>query len=390
MDKIKVVFITLAIGNYNGTFFNELNEQIKDWADIYIIYYSGYAKFIPGNLDKNIHLVPAEGANIFDNKFSKSIITSPDSIIGYFFKYKHLDKILKNISPDIIQTYLYFMPYSWQASKYCTKNHIPLLTYEEIQKEPSFIVTKMLNRIGLLWLKKTMLKKISYIVCATKQGMEFQKKHLTNEDKIIHIPWPVDEEKLINLKRQQNKTAKLRLIMVARMVPYKDHALVIAAMTILKKENIPFHLTLIGSGPLENEIKESIKSNKLEKDITIHLTVPSENMKDYYLKSDLLILASMNESYGLVVPEAMACGCGVIISDTSGTKFFVENNKNGYIFKTHSVEDLVNKIKLAKNQTKRFGEYSRNLIKTKYSKKTITKRFIDLLQAALKKNKKTK
>jgi glycosyltransferase involved in cell wall biosynthesis len=277
------------------------------------------------------------------------------------------------------------MPYSWQAAKYCNKNNIPLLLYEEIQREPYFIVTKLLNRAGLLWLRKYILNKVKYIISATKRGTDFQRKYLTKEDKVRHIPWPIDEEKVINLKRPKNKYQTLRLIVVARMVPYKDYETVISAMTHLKKDNFSFHLTIIGSGPLENEIKKSIKNNNLDSDITIHEKIPSEKMKDYYLNSDMLILASMNESYGMVVPESMACGCGIIISDTCGAKFFVENEKNGYIFETHNVEDLVNKLKMSKGKTERFGKYSRQLIKNKYSKRKITEKFVELLKQAINK-----
>jgi glycosyltransferase involved in cell wall biosynthesis len=380
--KKKIVFITLAVGTYNTAFFNALNEKIKSWAEIYIIHYEGYAKHIPKNISKDIKLIGLEGINRFNNKLIKKMVKSEDSVIHYFYKYKNLNQTLKEIKPDLIQTFLYFMPYSLQASSYCKKHKIPLLSYEESQREPYFMLTRILNRTGLFFLRKTMIRNIKYIISPTKQGADFQGRFLANKNKVVHIPWNVDEKKFISLKRAAKQNKSLRLLAIARMVPYKKYDTIIAASAKLKEKKIPFKLTIIGSGPLENEIKKEIKNKKLEKDIEIIPRVEFENIKNYYLKSDIVILASVYESYGMIVPEAMACGCAVIVSDTAGVKFMVDEGKNGYTFKTGNSDDLAEKIEMSKNRTESFGEHSRKLMKTKFSTEQIINDYVKLLKKA--------
>jgi glycosyltransferase involved in cell wall biosynthesis len=94
----------------------------------------------------------------------------------------------------------------------------------------------------------------------------------------------------------------------------------------------------------------------------------------------MLILVSMNESYGMVVPESWHA-LRIIISDTCGAKFFVENEKNGYIFETHNVEDLVNKLKMSKGKTERFGKFPA-AYKKQVLKRKNTEKFVELLKQA--------
>lgn len=379
--KKRIVFITISVSSYNTPFFNELYSRIKEKADIYILYYAKSERKIPETLHKNIKTIGMEEINPLNSKITRAIIKSPDSIIKYFFWYKNLNKTLEEINPDLIQTFLYFMPYSMQAARYAKKNKIPIIIYEESQREPYFILTKTLNRMALFFLKRLMIKNIKCLISPTEQGVEFQKKKIAYKNDVFHVPWPVDENEFLELKRSpHNKKGKIRLLVVARMVPYKKYDTVLDAMNILKKENTDFSLTIIGNGPLENEIKEKIKTYGLQTNINIVSSVDFEKMKSYYSSSDMVILASVYEAYGMIIPESMACGCGVLVSDTSGIKFMVDEGKNGYIFKTGNPEDLAEKITKSVKKTEIFGEHSRLLMKTKYSKKTIIQNYLKLLK----------
>jgi glycosyltransferase involved in cell wall biosynthesis len=60
-----------------------------------------------------------------------------------------------------------------------------------------------------------------------------------------------------------------------------------------------------------------------------------------YRAADLLVLPSHYEPFGLVINEAMVCGCPVVVSDRVGAKFdLVRPGENGYVYPAGDVEQL--------------------------------------------------
>ena len=159
-----------------------------------------------------------------------------------------------------------------------------------------------------------------------------------------------------------------------------------AIQYLLQNSKQKFTLSIIGSGPIEQEIKQMIKDFDIEQEVTFLERTPYEKLRFVYSAHDILVLPSYNEAIGMVVPEAMACGVPVVVSDTCGSKTYVVDGKNGYIFKTHDYMDLVNKILLLKDFRKRkfFGEHAMKHIRKNFDVKVIGKKFNKIVKDALK------
>ena len=71
--------------------------------------------------------------------------------------------------------------------------------------------------------------------------------------------------------------------------------------------------SLVGYGPLENELKQISKSN-------IHFlgAINNKNLKEVYKQYDVFILGSTREPWGLVVEEALNCGLPILLSNKAG------------------------------------------------------------------------
>jgi glycosyltransferase involved in cell wall biosynthesis len=103
-----------------------------------------------------------------------------------------------------------------------------------------------------------------------------------------------------------------------------------------------FYLNIIGTGPLENELKKKInQSNKihyLEAEPNTQITHFIENAK-------VLVLPSIFDGWGAVVNEALMCGTPVISSDNCGASVLLDNKERGYVFsvkKNNLKEILIN------------------------------------------------
>ena len=75
---------------------------------------------------------------------------------------------------------------------------------------------------------------------------------------------------------------------------------------------------------------------RLNLDIENRVGVPTET----YNETDIFILPSRHDSFGLVVPEALSAGCPVIVSDNVGAKDLIINKENGFIFKSGDFKQL--------------------------------------------------
>ncbi len=107
-------------------------------------------------------------------------------------------------------------------------------------------------------------------------------------------------------------------------------------------------------------------------------------MPEAYNSADLVLLPSLDEPFGLTAAEGMSCEKPVIVSDFSGIRDIIQNNKNGVI---SSFEDFPkNIIFLAKNEQKRkeMGKKARQTIIKDISDKVVGKKYLELYKKILK------
>jgi GalNAc-alpha-(1->4)-GalNAc-alpha-(1->3)-diNAcBac-PP-undecaprenol alpha-1,4-N-acetyl-D-galactosaminyltransferase len=106
------------------------------------------------------------------------------------------------------------------------------------------------------------------------------------------------------------------------------------------------------------------------------------SMRALYQIHDVLILPSFGEAIGSVVPEAMACGCATITSDTVGANTYVEKEKTGIIFKTGDAESLSQAIcSILKNDAwNAMGIAAADRMHTAFSLNSIQDRFREAIK----------
>ena len=102
---------------------------------------------------------------------------------------------------------------------------------------------------------------------------------------------------------------------------------------------------------------------------------PSE-LVEYYRASDVYVMPTREDIWGLVVNEALAEGLPVITSDkcTSGNEI-VKNAQNGYVYSCEKTDELAEKIRWFENNGDALANYSQNAIDSikNYSFETVVK-----------------
>ena len=110
------------------------------------------------------------------------------------------------------------------------------------------------------------------------------------------------------------------VLFVSSLWPYKNCDGLLRAWAIARPELQGRQLAIVGAGR-DGKYLASLKSLTAELGITEDVIfvggVPLEQTVSFYRAADLFVYPSLNETFGLPILEAMACGCPVVTSDTS-------------------------------------------------------------------------
>jgi glycosyltransferase involved in cell wall biosynthesis len=191
--------------------------------------------------------------------------------------------------------------------------------------------------------------------------------------RLLVIPFGIDRSKIpgrtkamsqpfqrvnVGPNRMPVKSDPVRILTVGRLIWQKAQHLLLEACADLVRQGIGFHLRLVGEGPLRPAIEKQITDLGLAGNVTMVGALPQEQVWLEYRRTDLFILSSISEGSPFVILEAMACGLPVIAPDLHGIPEMIEDSINGRLFKTGSVQSLVEAMmELIKNETirKRLG-----------------------------------
>lgn len=386
----KIIWITNSPNNIYFNLFHFLGERHKD-LDLTIVL--GIAGKREEQLE-NFKIRRFKRRNkiflkiVFQHRFIIGLIKKKKVSVPNISFLKGLKKYLRKERPDLIMANMFFNPSSWQGFCQAKKMGRPFILITEKNKLAKTKADKILTKISfflLCWI----FSYAKFIFCWTLDGFNFAKKHfpIKDKEKIKLFPPGVNTE-IFRKKFVERKDDRLKLLMVARFVPFKRHVdLFKAAKRLKEKDSLDFVLNLRGAtargdDPLERELKEKIKELNIEDRVNFVENYPYEKMSDLYCRNDIMILPSHNEPIGMVVPEAMASGLPAIVSDANGAKTFIKDGINGYIFRTFDHRDLAEKILLLADKKRReeFSQKAEEAIKEKFDSKFLADNFYNLIK----------
>lgn len=186
-------------------------------------------------------------------------------------------------------------------------------------------------------------------------GQEFEgvyPKHITREEQeyeqadAITVPSEFARQTYIEMGVAADKIKKVpygsdlsRFAKVAE--PASDSFDVLFAGQVSFRKGIPYLLeafaqfrhpkkTLTIVGGMLPEIKRYLQRNSLE---NVQFAGPQKpaRLRELMSRSHVLVLPSVEDGFGMVIGEAMACGCPVISSENCGGKELIDDGKEGFI-----------------------------------------------------------
>jgi glycosyltransferase involved in cell wall biosynthesis len=226
------------------------------------------------------------------------------------------------------------------------------------------------------------IKKIwenAYFVIANSQGLCELALKADPQKKIGVIYNGIDINEFFPDQNKKN-IDQFTILCVSRVTPRKGIRFLIQAFGVLSKRYDYIKLVIVGDGNERDSLENLVQGMGLKDKVVFTGPVLHEKVFEYYQKSNIFVLPSLNEGMSNTMLEALACGMPLIATDTGGTRELVLNNKNGFIVKMRDSNDLVEKIEkflLDKSLEEKMSRESRALSE-KFSWEVVAKKYTDL------------
>lgn len=169
------------------------------------------------------------------------------------------------------------------------------------------------------------------------------------ESKCLVIPNGIEDFWHENsvVPKKLNDTSKISLLFIGLINKNKNLKTVIFACAKLRDQGLNVNLDVIGNGPLEEEIKILCRDLDL-KNVEFHGYLSDEKTISGIMdKSDIFVMPSFNETFGLVYIEAMSRGIPVIYSRGQAIDGFFNDGEVGFAVESSNndmIIEAINKI----------------------------------------------
>lgn len=171
--------------------------------------------------------------------------------------------------------------------------------------------------------------------------------------KIFEVPYTVDNDRIMaaaRLSAAERLAVRQRfglrpdrpvVLYASKFMARKHPDDVIRAIAHLRDAGIRASLLLIGSGEMEVALRTLVEENNLQDVVVFGGFVNQSELPAVYAASDIFVLPSENEPWGLIVNEAMCAGIPVVVADEVGcVPDLMRDGENGLLMKAGDVASL--------------------------------------------------
>ncbi|MGG0890622.1 N-acetyl-alpha-D-glucosaminyl L-malate synthase BshA [Cytobacillus horneckiae] len=133
-------------------------------------------------------------------------------------------------------------------------------------------------------------------------------------------------------------------------------------------EKIKAKLLLVGDGPQMNTVVQLVENMGLSEKVLF--LGKQDNLAELYSLSDLMLLLSEKESFGLVALEAMACGVPCIGTNVGGIPEVISDGENGFICELGDIHGIAEKAVALLNDKElhqMFSEHAVSTVRTSFN-----------------------
>lgn len=158
-------------------------------------------------------------------------------------------------------------------------------------------------------------------------------------------------------RRYEIKTEEKVLLSVGRLGPEKNTVFLLQCFAGLAKRFPAARLVLVGKGPREKELVKLAAGMGVGNRVIFTGPLSKKEVIDCYHGADIFVFASISETQGLVIPEAMAAGLPVVAVRANGVAEMVRHGVDGYLTELHAGDftGRIERLMLSEAERKKMG-----------------------------------
>lgn len=360
-----MIFVSEVDDKYNMRIFHYIPSIDRSSGGV-----GGYLQMLAHDLGKNVDLHIVSHRSPDELNVENATVHYIDGKFCHLFKTKkQFCGLLDAIKPDIVH-----VNSCWEVLCSYTVFWAKSLGYRVVitphgMLEPWVIRKNYLKKklpALLLYQKKSL--KLADALIATAESEKDNLLRLNYNKNVYVVPTGIVVDG-ISVKKdwRRNKT----ILFLALLRPNKGADLLIKAVKRLEAELAGFRIIIAGSGePIYVEsLKQLVRDLKIDNMVIFTGAVYGEEKWNLYRKADFFVLPTLNENFGIVVAEALACGTPVITtkgapwSDLGAWEcgWWIERDVDAL------VEAMRGFLALTDDERERMGRNGRRLVEAKYS-----------------------
>jgi glycogen synthase len=299
-----------------------------------------------------------------------------------------IDKVHKQYSLDIIETFDYFR----QGFVYTRRHHrIPVFLrlhgwfFNRIEGRVDPWSTLSFKEKISWWMQRDTLCKADGIAAVAADTRDFVKQVWKFNRNIKVIYNAVDSQDFSPLGEKD----PCQILFAGRLIPRKGIEVLTEAMPLVVKECPDVKLAVAGADAQSNDGKTNSQMlrERIGPDHFEYLgQLPPDQIKQWFRKSAILIMPSLDEAFPMSALEAMASGCALIASAVGGVKELIRHEEDGLLVNPGNAQMLAAAIvRLLKDPVLCWNLASKGMekVRTCYSYKRLLEESMESYRAAI-------
>ncbi|BAZ12818.1 glycosyl transferase, group 1 family protein [Calothrix sp. NIES-4071] len=285
-------------------------------------------------LNLNVDLVVSNTEGPYLNQLPKQVRLVNLAREGVLKSVIPLSRYLKEYRPCVLISHMsHANVVAILASRFArTKTKLILVEHNTLSVDKSKLLRAKFVPMFMKWLYPY----ADNIVCVSEgvaEDLVFQLGLAKEKVKVIYNP-VVNEELIAASQASLNhpwfqQGVPPVFLAVGRLTEQKDFITLLEAFALLRRQTVA-RLVILGEGELRGKLEAKISQLGIAEDVS--LPGFATNPYAYMSKASAFVLSSRWEGLGIVLIEAMACGCPVIATDCpNGPKEILEGGKYGYL-----------------------------------------------------------